>query len=169
MGTGILRRGAGWLLLCPVLGLAAGTDGVAAEPAPRVVVRYRFRDLRMALDAAHEQCREQALRHWCVGHVHPKERDRCTRELLANEGHFVTRSFVLASTPVLRTLGSSVSHRFSFPWRCSASPTPSPSGPSTGHGGRAARPAAGRLCLCGAAVRRCAGYNRPAPSHLART
>jgi hypothetical protein len=86
------------------------------DTTPKVVVRYRFSDLTATLKGIHQQCKTQALQHWCEMSTPAAEHEACTRALNRISRRFITQSLMLQSGPVLGEHGQSTLVQISYPW-----------------------------------------------------
>lgn len=87
------------------------------DRTPKVVVRYRFSDLRDALERLHAQCKSRAVEKWCAMSAAVDECESCTSALGKLSRHLVTRSLTLESQPILDARGRFAPIRLSYPWR----------------------------------------------------
>ncbi len=84
------------------------------ETNPRIVVRYRFSALARELDALHERCREEAIRHWCTG---PQAAGELCRLAPAERAtRFVTQQLSVQTQPLLAEHGGITRYRVTHPW-----------------------------------------------------
>jgi len=83
---------------------------------PQVVVRYRFLDLRDALQNIHQQCKAKALQQWCEMNTSAGEQQACVQTLGAIGHRFVTQGLMLQSQPVLGEHGQSTPVHIAYPW-----------------------------------------------------
>lgn len=83
---------------------------------PQVVVRYRFVNLRDALQNIHQQCKAKALQQWCETNTPAGEQQACVQTLGGIGHRFVTQGLTLQSQPVLLEHGQSTPVHIAYPW-----------------------------------------------------